>query len=334
MKKQKAEKSEKPEKKPSRVHRISKFTLKVLIIVALVFAIAILLKDSSDRLRTMLYDAAAPTSEKFSKIQRWLPSDAELVVVADLHRFFSEPGSRARTSRRLEDIGEVWNVSPEVLSIIMDRAEKIGLVAAALSIDPHTGEAQGLFVVQGEFNESEFVEIVEEKLKAQGGALTHEEQHATTVYGESPGADGFAFAFPDRTHLLIGPKSAILGLVERDSAGEIREKETTQWGMVSTDGAIFGRLLVSPRVQKLLPEALAGISAAGFSSDTDLNINLVIPCVSLDQAEDLAMFIEGSRVSFLLTKGRDYQFYDLLRGIKVASVDTTVEVMIPAGKVF
>jgi hypothetical protein len=328
-------KTEEPKpKKPGRVHRISKLTLKVLIIVALVFAIAILLRDSSDKLKTMLYDAGAPTDKKFSKIERWLPSDAELIVVADLHRFFAEPGSRARTSRRLEDIGDVWNVSPDVLSVIMDRVERVGLVAAALSVDPHIGEAQGLFIVQGDFNESEFAEIVEKRLAAQNGKLIREDQHPTTVYAESSEVDGFAFAFPDRNHLVIGPKAAILKLVKKESAGEIKEGPKVQWSSAVANQPIFGRLMVSPRVQNLLPEALKGISIASFASDTDLNVGLTIPCVSPGQAEDLAMFIEGSRVSFLLAEGRDFQFYDLLRGIKVSAEGINVNVMVPAGKAF
>jgi len=316
------------------IKKISKIAIKVIVIVGLLVAIAFLIKDSSDKLKGGTYDASAPTEKKFLKMEKWLPKDVELIVVADLHRYLDQPGAKARLSMRIDEMSRSWSGDGGVLSNLMAQAEKIGLAAFAIGLDPERKEANALLVIQGNFQESAFVDSVKKQLAKEGQELIKEEDHSVTIYAESASEEGFAFAFPDRLHVMLGPKSEIIKLIEQESAGQLESPEKDRWASVGDTVVLFGRFKITPRISRMLPEQLQGLQEASFSADALLTLNVNIPCVGPKQAEDVVMFIEGSRISFLLAQRKDNVIVNMLRQVRVGHLDSVVDMRVPVGEIF
>lgn len=311
-------------------NKILRVSIKILIIAAILIPLAFLLKDSSDQLKSG-YDAGAPTSTKFAKLGRWLPSDADLVAVIDVHRFFSEPGFRAKVMGMLDRTGSIWGIDAALLRSLVAERGNIGLVALAMKIGTSGNKSSAMTVVQGRFDEKEMVERIESQLASEGERLVRDEgdeKGAFTIYAESKSDDDFAFAFPDRNHMLLGTKSEIDAL----AASEVRA--SPGWTSVNVDAPLFGRIVVTPRTQNLLPAQLKSLTAATFSAGSDLMATVDVACTTPEEATDLVLFVEGARATLTIIESPDSKLTKLLSSLAITGKENLVSVRFPLSEIW
>lgn len=306
--------------------RVLKIVLKVTIIVAIIVILAFLIQDSSHVLRGPSYDASAPTSKKFSMIKRWIPTGSELVAVVDPQRLFSEPGSRAKLMRRLDRSGSLWGLDLGLIRNLVAQPGNLGLIAVSLKLEDRP---IGLAVVQGNLNKADIVNGVKSIMKDEGEELVLEQLDKISLYSESISEDAFAFAFPDRHHMIIGPKQNVRSLLLQDVSDTQPEVDLAS---PQTDTPLFGRILITHRVERFLPPQLGGINRARFSSTGGFVVDVEIPCASVRQAEDLTIFTEGWRLSYLLTGNGESKLESLLKGIRITQNANMVMVSLPLGE--
>lgn len=312
--------------------RALRIILKILVIAAILIPLALLLKDSSDQLKGGGYDPAAPTATKLGLMQRWLPHDAEVVVIADLHRLTATPGLIAKASSALERAGNLWGIDAQMIKSVFTAPKGIGLVAVALTLG-QAGEAPtGVAVVQGGAKEADVVQGVKSELIAQAASLVEEKVGSVTVYSESPSEVNFAFAFPDNTHMIVGPKEALVGLLQSTLTEKSLPEMRETWNAPAGDNPVFGRILFTERLQSLLPPQVAGLKQATFSADGQLNVEVEMPCTSMRQAQDVVLFIEGARAYVLLGGYGDTKIGEIMRELSTAQSQHSVSLRIPLGK--
>jgi hypothetical protein len=308
-------------------NKILRVSVKILILAAILIPLAFLLRDSSDQLMGG-YDASAPTSAKFAKLTRWLPPDADLFAVIDVHRFFSEPGLRAKVMGTLDRAGSIWGIDASLLRSLVAERGSIGLVAFAMKLGASGHGSSAVAVAQGRFDEDEMVGRIESQLAADGEKLVRDRKGEITVYAESQSGDDFAFAFPDRNHLVLGTKFEVDAL----TAGEARAAQT--WKSVNVDAPLFGRVVVTPRTKGLLPAQLKGLTEAAFFAGSDLVVTADVACASQEEATDLVLFVEGARATLTVIEPPDSKLTKLLGGLTISGTGNRVSVRFPLNEIW
>lgn len=313
------------------LRRAVRVAIKVAVIVTALLLIALLMRDSSDRLATARYDVHAPIETKLKALSMWLPEHAELVVVVDPQQLLAKPDVQSRLAARLAGASEIVGIDAALIVPQLARTETIGLVAVALTLKSPDGLPEAVFVVQGEIDRNAVVGSVDRSLAEEGDKLERTEIEGVTIYSEYPRGSSFAFAFPDAAHMVVGLSSAIEELIHASHAPTQR---AVAMPFQSVAGApLFGWLAVTERLKKILPPELAWLTTIRFSSDADLAIRVTVPTSSSQQHNDLKLFLEGLRASYLITGGSESKLNGLLLGTDIASDGAVVTIDIPLQKV-
>ncbi len=312
--------------------KIVRVALKAVLIAFILIAMALLLRDSSHQLsETARYDATAPVAVKFPALARWLPPDAELIVVIDPQHLFSVPGVKAKLVANLKGAADMWDADLSALVPMFVEEPAIGLVAAAVRLGLPGEPASGVFIMQGRVNEEALVMRVDEQLALQSERLDRSRVGDIEVYMEFPPGSAFAFALPDRTHLMLAQKDELERIIQ-SAVERGAEQESDAWPTPPSGTALFGWFTITPRLQALLPDQLKGLKGAHFSSDAHLNVEVTIPVTTLQEKNDLVLFIEGLRISYLITSGAESILAAFLREIRIDHGEGEVVVRLPLAK--
>ena len=296
------------------MHTITRGALKALILIGLFIPLALVLRDSRDDLQPARYNAAASTAEKYAQMARWIPTPYEFIVALDPQRVFGESALGARLAPLIEQMGTAGDIDVSLLARLIERPRAIGLIALVLNVGEGTPPVEGLVVVQGDFRAGEMQREVRAALAKDSPALQVKRYHGIEIYTESANEkDGFAFAFPDAHHLMLGSAATVV----RAAQGVQSDASEVRWAEEASQDSLFGRLLITGRIARLLPKELVGVATVSISSGDGATIVARIPCLSVSQSENMRMFLEGLYVAELLTYndtslvGRHLQHIDI-----------------------
>lgn len=314
------------------ISRVAKILLKMFVMAAVLFPLALLLKDSGHQMKGGGYDPAAPTAAKFRRIEKWLPRDAELIIVVDMSRLAGRPDIAARIAALVLRANVIDGFDGGIVGPVLANPQGIGMAAGALCLGGASDAPYAMAVIQGALDRSAMVGRVQTQLAAENARLVTEEAEGTRIYFETPSDAPFAFAFPDAHHLIAGPKEAVVRLLMSEktpSAGDLR----AHWPAPRDDGMLFGRLAFTDRLRSVLPPQIANLDEVLIYADDELNINLVIPCDAARQAQDITLFVEGMRTLYLLDGRAQSIVASIMRGMRITNQDNAVVVHIPTGAI-
>jgi len=273
---------------------------KIVAIAALLVGIAFLIRDSSDHFKAKGYSASAPTDVKFDIMKRWLPENAEMILVVDPHRLFANDLERQRIAGWIEQGESFAGMSAKLIAHLVTNPGSIGLVAAGIEMSPKAQPAEGLIVLQGDLNAEAMTEEISQQMKEQGVTLSEGNCGGIPFYVESTSPDAFALAFPDENHMLLGTMKALEGIMHCNNGMPKVEPQSVSWYPAADPKAVFGRLTITPELASIFPEDLRNIKNVRISMGSDFVLHAEVPCSSADQAHRAQLFFEGIRASLVL----------------------------------
>ncbi len=309
------------------MHTVTRRTLKALILIGLFIPLAFVLRDSRDDLQPARYNAAAPTTEKYAQMARWIPTPYEFMVALDPQRVFGASALGARLAPLIEQMGTTGDIDVSLVARLIARPQAIGLIALALYVGENARPVEGLVVVQGDFRAGALHNEVRAALAKDNPALKVERLRGVEIYMESAQEEGFAFAFPDAHHLMVGSAATVVRAVR----GAVRDAAEVAWAEEASRDGIFGRLLITGRIARLLPKELAGVAGVSLSSRDGASMVARIPCLSVSQAENMRMFLEGLYVAKLLIYNDTSFWGRYIQHLDITQDNDTVLVTLPLG---
>lgn len=303
--------------------------IKIIAIAVLLIGIAFLIKDSSHYLKNGVYSASAPTQVKFDTMKRWIPQDAELVLVVDPHRLFASDAGTEQIAQWLEKGVSFAGLSLQLIAHLIINPGAVGLVATAIEIAPTAKPAEGFIVIQGLFDQEAMAEGIQEQMMGEGVVLSRGECEGHAFYVESSSPDAFAIAFPDKHHLLVGTNEALERIMHCEAPTHGAMPQAIDWYPQVKEQPLFGRLAITPRLSALLPEELQGIASVRLAMGPDFVLHATVPCTSSAQAERASLFLEGMRASLILASANNPELSSFLLGIQMITSPNALRVAVP-----
>jgi hypothetical protein len=265
--------------------------LKITLLVAALAVVAILLRLSSDTLHLLRYDPSLSTPQKFAMLNKWLPENVDLIAISDTHRLAAIP----QLKNFLEDgLFKGDDTAIKTIRSLLGPQTKIGMIAMSAVLGD-TGMPISFFViVQGDFREVNFVDVIKQELEKENVSLASQAIGGVAIYSQGGSEAPFAFAIPDRNHLIVGTKISMQQLFEKPSS-----KDRT-FPFVTVDSPFFGFLKSSDRIKKVLPPQFVPLELANFWADDQRWLHISIDCSDIEQAQNLRMFLSGMKALYML----------------------------------
>ena len=294
--------------------------LKITVIVALLAAVAVLLRLSSDTLRLAPYNPATATPKKYEMLKRWLPTGADFIAISDTYRLASIPELKNFLE---EGLFKGSDTAIKAINSLLNSQTKIGMIAMCATLGD-TGVPVSFFViVQGDFREGKFVEYIKGELAKENLLLSSQESGKIAIYSQEGAEALFAFAIPDRNHLIVGTKAEMTAFFEKPSVAE------KLFPFFTTDSPFFGFLKASDRIRKVLPPQFSSLELAKFWADDNKWLHALIDCSDIEQAQNFRMFLSGMKALYMLQSESNKMSVDALAGIAIGGEGATVQIDAP-----
>lgn len=261
-------------------------TTKYLLIVAL------LLTSSCNWLRPI--DPSAPLNEKWSKVEKWVPSNTRYIVIADINKISLSPFYK-----------EVFTKDPgKKLSLIsfIDPASRAGIVVFA----------DDLVFIGGRFEKNTAVQLIKGMMNDDNKVVAEERYNGKTIY-RSESSDS-AFAFLEKYLICYGDAKNIKTLMDEKAGGKITPpKVDTSFPLWAH---INGKL-----------ESYSKITDATLTAELDGALKLKATAPFATEKEAIA--VEEEAVGIKTLKTLEYAdepwISDIIDGISIARKGAVVE---------
>lgn len=294
--------------------------IKIALIIVILAVAAVLLRTSSDILRLAPYDPATPTPKKLQMLKGWLPDNADLTVIADIYRLVAMPPLKGFLE---EGLFKGDDTALKTIRSLLGPQTKIGMIAMS-AILGDTGVPISFFViVQGDFREVNFVETIKKELAQENIALVSKTTEGVSLYSQEGPQAPFAFAVPDRNHLIVGTKESMEWLFLQKPS-----KEKT-FPFISTDSPFFGYLKSSERIKKVLPPQFQSLAIANFWADDQRLLHISIECADSELAGNLRMFLLGMKALYMLQGESSKALVGALGSVTIGGEENVVRVDAP-----
>jgi hypothetical protein len=304
--------------------RIMKIKKSVVIIVAalvVVVAAAVVLLHTAGYIPGFgAYDPAAPTAKKLAKIESYLPENADLVIVADIYRLSTMPTLKSFLE---EGLFKGEDTAIKTIRSLLGPETKIGMIAMSAVLGDSSSPISFLVVVQGDFRETHFVEEIKKELAAENAALASQTVGGVSLYSQEGENSPFAFAVPDRNHLVVGTKESMEHVfLQKPANGKTFPFE-------STESPFFGYLKSCERIRKILPPQFASLAMANFWADERKVLHISVECADAEQAGSLKMFLLGMKALYMLQGESNKALVDALGNIAIGGDENVVRIDAP-----
>lgn len=293
----------------------------VIVIIALLAALAFLLRDAGDFFMGPSYDAQAPTSAKFVKMSRWVPAASEFDITIDIPRALANEQLRAHVMKIVK--GKT-GVASELVSALVNNEKAVGLMTAVGTLGNKDEIPKIAVLVQGRFDEKVMLPAVRAAMAAGRSGLSSENIGWTTLYTETNEREPFGFMILDKEHLAIGSRDALLAFYSQ------QPKLVESIGRLS-DATIFGHAVVGPRLKAIMPQTLEIPQSVDFSSTVGQSLIATFHVASQEEAANIGMFLEGVRTIMMLQQEQNIPSTKILQGISItnAANEVTISTDIP-----
>ena len=300
-------KSEAGEGKKASTKKGWRYAIAIVVALALLAGLGVLLRFAGKGLIARPYDATKPTAQKFAEIARWAPPAAEFDVAVDVQRLFASPELSARLA---EIVKGQSGLAAEFVAALLEKQQTIGMLMLTGTLGAPGSEPLVAVVAQGGFDEKSFIPAIRAILAGGQAGLVSEEIAGRTLYVESDAREPFGFMILDSRHIAVGTRAALTALF----AGE---PQAAGPAPVIPDAVLFGHLAVGPRVAALLPPGLPQVPRIEFASADGKSLVATIPGGGIEQAQDLRMFLEGSRSLLMLQEEGNAALETILRDVTI-----------------
>lgn len=301
-----------------------KLAVKIAVLAAILVAVAILLRLSGDTLRFIAYNPALSTAKKFEMLKNWLPENADLIAISDTHRLAAMPSLKNFLE---EGLFKGSDTAIRTIRSLLGPQATIGMIAMSAILADTAAPISFFVIVQGDFREVGFVDAIKQELAKENIQLVSQEVGGTSIYSQEGSEAPFAFAIPDRNHLIVGTKIAMQQLFEKPPAKE------RVFPFVTIDSPFFGFLKATDRIKKVLPPQFASLELANFWADDQRWLHISIECSDIEQAQNLRMFLSGMKALYMLQGESNKALTDALGSIVIGSEGNVVRVDAPLEQV-
>ena len=289
-------------------------------VVVVVAAAAVLLRTTGYIPGFGAYDPAAPTVKKLAKLEGYLPENADLVIVADIYRLSAMPLLKSFLE---EGLFKGEDTAIKTIRSLLGPETKIGMIAMSAVLGDPASPISFLVIVQGDFRETSFVETVKKELALENVSLVSRTVGGVSLYSQEGENAPFAFAVPNRNHLVVGTKESMEQLFLQKPA------KTTTFTFQSPESPFFGYLKSSERIRKVLPPQFASLAMANFWADELKVLHVSVECADADQAGSLKMFLLGMKALYMLQGESNKALVDALGSIAVGGEENLVRIDVP-----
>lgn len=293
-----------------------KTAVKTAVLIGILIIVAILLKTSSDTQKGDIYNVSMPTVQKYAMLKKWLSPASDLIVIADTYRLAAIPQLKTLLE---ESLFKGSDTAVRAIRSLMGPEIKIGMIS--LNATLKEGAPSIYVIVQGDFRENDFVARVRQDLARDNLNLASQEIGARRLYSQEGEVSPFAFAIPDRNHLLVGLKVELEALLQ--------QKEVYEAPFSTTDSPFFGSFRSSEKIRRVLPPQFASLELAKFSADENQWLHITIECTDQLQAENLKMFLSGMKALYMLQSESNRTVYDSLGDVMIGGEGNTVKIDTP-----
>lgn len=294
--------------------------LKITLLAAVLAAVAILIRISGDTFRIAPYDPSLATPKKLAMLKNWLPDGADFIAISDIHRLATMPALKGFLE---EGLFKGDDTAIKTIHSLLDSQTKIGMIAMSAVIGDAGLPISFFVIVQGDFREINFVEVIKQELEKESVPLVSQVTGGVSVYSQEGSETPFAFAIPDRNHLIVGTKIAMQQLFEKPPA-----KDKT-FSFVTTDSPFFGYLKSSDRIKNVMPPQFASLELANFWADEQRRLHISIECSDVEQAQNLRMFLSGMKALYMLQGESNQSLIAALGSISISGEQNKVLVDAP-----
>lgn len=295
-----------PNKKVTIKPKFNKATLlKIAVLVGVLAAAAFLIHDSTHTQRGGTYDVSWTTAQKYSMLKEWLPWGADFIAVADVNRLSSIPKLNDFLEKHLFSGNEAGlNMIGPLLA-----SNKIGMMAVGLNLNTVGIDPFFVVVVQGDFKSLDLIDSIKEELTKEKVSLVSKKVRGTKIYWQKDSKDPFAFAMPNNHHMLVGTTESLEHIIKSPKSQESLE---------STNSPLFGILIFSGRIRKILPSQIAHPESARFAADDNGRLRIYIACPDALEANNLKLFFAGMKALYML-QGEEKE--DLMKALEQVSIE-------------
>lgn len=299
-----------------------KFKKSTLLKYTLLAAVFVVIAFLSYRFREhFIYSNTFPTANKFAMLKNWISDDSDLIVIADIYRLTSIPAAAIFLRG---DIFGVENAVVKAAGPLFSSGNVIGMMAMNADFGDETGLPQLVVVIQGDFTKRNFLGLIKEELDKENISLSSEKSGETTIYWQGEGEEPFAFAMPDKYHLIVGTKGSVKSLIDENLAGRTKE-----FPFLKVNSPFFGALRSSDRIKRFLPPQVASLEVAKFATDDKGIIRVSMELPDDNQAENLKVFLQGMKALYLLQKEGENITEDIIDSINIGGEGDMVNLALP-----
>jgi len=292
---------------------------RISFLLLLIISVSFLIRDSSHTSSGRHFDIKMPTIEKYNLLKKWLIDDADFTAIADISRM----RTKSQFIKYLED-NLPPNADNEILTLksIFNSAVPISMVSINLNLEGENNMPFFSIIVQGDFERIDLLKSIEDNISKMNGALVSEKVNSTTIYREKNSNSPFAFALPDRNHIVAGTLTSLKRIFE------IQNSEPN-FPFNNIDSAFFGILRVSPKIKKILPSHFDSIEYALFTTDEQDILHTTIQCQEPKQASDLKFFLSGMKAIYMIQANQNLKLQTALESLIIENIGNLVKVSIP-----
>jgi len=283
-------------------------TFDIVLLVAFLFMVGLILRDASDTFRKPAYDAAAPTAEKFAKLARWIPANADFDVTVDVPRALALPWLRDRLSSAIAGGG---GIAADLVGSLLEHQGTVGLLTIAGTVGEKGAAPKLVILAQGAFDGEALQSAVRTAMAAGRAGLVATSLGWTTLFTESDAHEPFGYLLLDPHHLAVGTQDALTAFYAAPPAAPATRSD------LQANAVIFGRATIVPRLAALVPPAIEAPARIEIAGSEDGRISALLQTRGEKQAQDLQMFLEGMRSLLLLEQEQYLALVSLLRGIAI-----------------
>ena len=309
-------KSETAEKKAGAKGRGLKYAVAIIAALALIAAVTVLLRFAGKGFLQRPYDASQPTAQKFAKIARWIPPNAEFDVSVDVQKALADAALRDRLASLVKGQD---GVASDFVSALLERQSVVGMLMLVGTLGDTGAEPAVAVVAQGGFDEKSFIPAIRAALAAGRSGIAAEELGGRKLYAESDARDPFGFVVLDREHIAVGSRASLVALF----AGPPSVAPKT---LDVVDAVVFGRFTFGPRLIGLLPQGFAPVTKIEFASTDGKSVSAKIDGGSVEKAQDVRMFLEGIRALLLLQEEGNPALEGILKGVAIDNSEGSVTI--------
>ena len=303
-------------KAPKGMKKGWRYAIAIVVALALLAGVGVLLRLAGKGWMARPYDASQPTAQKFAQIVRWAPPAAEFDVAVDVQRLLAAPELSARLAGIVKGQS---GLAAEFVAALLEKQQVVGMLMLTGTLGAPGSEPLVAVVAQGGFDEKTFIPAIRQILAGGQAGLVAEAVAGRTLYVESDAREPFGFMILDGEHIAVGTRAALAALFAGgpQAAGP---------APAIPDAVLFGHLTVGPRVAALLPPGLPQVPRIEFASADGTSLVATIPGGTIPQAQDLRMFLEGSRSLLMLQEEGNAALERILKGVAIDNRDGAVTI--------